>query len=55
VGFGCSVSTVLSPGEFSRRGDVVDIFRQHCLTNPLRFFGGEIESLRSFDQRRSDR
>jgi transcription-repair coupling factor (superfamily II helicase) len=51
VGFGYeSVSTVLSPGEFSRRGGIVDIFPP-ALPRPIRieFFGDEIESLRSFD------
>ena len=51
VGFGYeSVSTVLSPGEFSRRGGIVDVFPP-ALARPLRieFFGDEIESLRSFD------
>ena len=51
VGFGYeSVSTVLSPGEFSRRGGIVDVFPP-ALPRPLRieFFGDEIESLRAFD------
>ena len=51
VGFGYdSVSTVLSPGEFSRRGGIVDVFPP-TLARPLRieFFGDEIESLRSFE------
>ena len=51
VGFGYeSVSTVLSPGEFSRRGGIVDIFPP-ALPRPVRIelFGDEIESLRLFD------
>ena len=51
VGFGYeNVSTVLSPGEFSRRGGIVDVFPP-ALARPLRieFFGDEIESLRAFD------
>ena len=51
VGFGYeSVSTVLSPGEFSRRGGIIDIFPS-ALPRPIRieFFGDEVESLRSFD------
>ncbi len=51
VGFGYeSVSTVLSPGEFSRRGGIVDVFPP-ALPRPIRieFFGDEVESLRSFD------
>jgi transcription-repair coupling factor (superfamily II helicase) len=51
VGFGYeSVSTVLSPGEFSRRGGIVDVFPP-ALARPLRieFFGDEIESLRAFE------
>jgi transcription-repair coupling factor (superfamily II helicase) len=51
VGFGYeSVSTVLSPGEFSRRGGIVDVFPP-TLPRPIRieFFGDEVESLRSFD------
>jgi transcription-repair coupling factor (superfamily II helicase) len=51
VGFGYeSVSTVLSPGEFSRRGGIVDVFPP-ALPRPVRieFFGDEVESLRSFD------
>jgi transcription-repair coupling factor (superfamily II helicase) len=51
VGFGYeSVSTVLAPGEFSRRGGIVDVFPP-ALARPLRieFFGDEIESLRTFE------
>ncbi len=51
IGFGyASVSTVLSPGEFSRRGGIVDVFPP-ALPRPVRieFFGDEVESLRSFD------
>jgi transcription-repair coupling factor (superfamily II helicase) len=51
VGFGYdSTSTVLAPGEFSRRGGIVDVFPP-ALTRPVRieFFGDEIDSLRSFD------
>jgi transcription-repair coupling factor (superfamily II helicase) len=51
VGFGYeSVSTVLSPGEFSRRGGIVDIFPP-ALPRPIRieFFGDVVESLRAFD------
>ncbi len=51
VGFGYeSTTTVLAPGEFSRRGGIVDIYPP-ALARPARleFFGDEIESLRSFD------
>ncbi|CAG0932266.1 Transcription-repair-coupling factor [Thermoflexales bacterium] len=51
VGFGYeSVSTVLSPGEFSRRGGIIDVFPP-VLPRPVRieFFGDEVESLRAFD------
>lgn len=51
VGFGYdSISTVLAPGEFSRRGGIVDVFPP-ALARPVRleFFGDEIDSLRSFD------
>jgi transcription-repair coupling factor (superfamily II helicase) len=51
VGFGYeNASTVLAPGEFSRRGGIVDIFPP-ALTQPVRleFFGDDIDSLRSFD------
>jgi transcription-repair coupling factor (superfamily II helicase) len=51
VGFGYeNVSTVLSPGEFSRRGGIVDVFPP-ALPQPIRieFFGDEVESLRTFD------
>ena len=51
IGFGYeSVSTVLSPGEFSRRGGIVDVFPP-ALPRPIRIelFGDEVESLREFD------
>ncbi|HZY43972.1 MAG TPA: transcription-repair coupling factor [Anaerolineae bacterium] len=51
IGFGYeSTSTVLAPGEFSRRGGIVDIYPP-ALNQPIRieFFGDEIESLRTFD------
>jgi transcription-repair coupling factor (superfamily II helicase) len=45
-----STSTVIAPGEFSRRGGIVDIFPP-ALNQPIRieFFGDELESLRTFD------
>ncbi|HET7378242.1 MAG TPA: CarD family transcriptional regulator, partial [Anaerolineae bacterium] len=45
-----STSTVIAPGEFSRRGGIVDIFPP-ALNHPIRieFFGDQIESLRTFD------
>lgn len=51
VGFGYdSTTTVLSPGEFSRRGGIVDVYPP-ARSRPVRieFFGDEIDSLRSFD------
>ena len=41
---------MLSPGEFSRRGGIVDVFPP-ALPRPARieFFGDEVESLRAFD------
>ncbi|MBI5567949.1 MAG: DEAD/DEAH box helicase, partial [Chloroflexi bacterium] len=51
VGFGYeSTTTVLAPGEFSRRGGIVDVFPP-ALPRPVRieFFGDEVESLRAFD------
>jgi transcription-repair coupling factor (superfamily II helicase) len=45
-----STTTVLAPGEFSRRGGIVDVYPP-ALPRPVRieFFGDEIESLRTFD------
>ncbi|MBK8978859.1 MAG: DEAD/DEAH box helicase [Planctomycetes bacterium] len=45
-----SVPVVLAPGEFSRRGDVLDLFPL-AATEAIRieFFDDEIESLRTFD------
>lgn len=51
VGFGYeSTTTVLAPGEFSRRGGIVDVYPP-ALPRPVRieFFGDEVESLRAFD------
>ena len=51
VGLGYeATTTVLSPGEFSRRGGIVDIWPQSS-PSPVRIelFGDEIESLRQFD------
>lgn len=44
------VNTVLEPGQFSRRGGLLDIWPA-TESNPVRldFFGTEIETLRSFD------
>jgi transcription-repair coupling factor (superfamily II helicase) len=41
---------VENKGEFSARGDIVDLF-QPCSRNPIRieFFGDEVESIREFD------
>jgi transcription-repair coupling factor (superfamily II helicase) len=43
-------SLVENKGEFSARGDIVDLF-QPCSINPIRieFFGDEVESIREFD------
>ena len=51
VGFGYeSTTTVLAPGEFSRRGGIVDVYPP-ALARPVRieFFGDEVDSLRAFD------
>ena len=51
VGFGYeSTTTVLAPGEFSRRGGIVDVYPP-ALPRPVRieFFGDEVDSLRAFD------
>lgn len=44
------VNTVIEPGQYSRRGGILDIWAT-SLVYPIRieFFGDEIESLRSFD------
>ena len=44
------VQRVMSPGEFSQRGDIVDIYPLDA-ENPVRieFFGDEIDLLRTFD------
>ncbi|MGT2951037.1 transcription-repair coupling factor [Streptococcus cuniculi] len=44
------VSRVLSPGEFSQRGDILDIF-EISSENPYRleFFGDEIDGIRQFE------
>lgn len=43
------VSQVLSPGEFSRRGDVFDVWSTgQELPTRIEFFGDEVESLRTF-------
>ena len=44
------VNTVIAPGEFTRRGGILDIWAP-AATQPTRieFFGDEIESLRHFD------
>lgn len=44
------VSQVANKGEYSRRGDILDIYPL-LLENPIRieFFGDEIDSIRSFD------
>ncbi|MGT2716023.1 transcription-repair coupling factor [Streptococcus respiraculi] len=44
------VSRVLSPGEFSKRGDILDIF-EISSENPYRleFFGDEIDGIRQFE------
>ena len=44
------VSRVISPGEFSLRGDILDIFEM-TQENPYRleFFGDEIDGIRTFD------
>lgn len=44
------VSKVLSPGEFSQRGDILDIFEMQA-TSPHRieFFGDEIDGIRTFE------
>lgn len=60
VGFGYeNTTTVLAPGEFSRRGGIVDVYPP-ALPRPVRieFFGDEVDSLRAFDpatQRSLDR
>jgi len=45
-----SAQTVMEPGEFAKRGGLIDIFPTGSL-DPVRldFFGDEVESLRSFD------
>lgn len=45
-----SESTTQTPGSFSRRGSLVDVFSPHLKT-PVRieFFGDDVESIRSFD------
>ena len=53
VWVGCgyeNTTTVLAPGEFSRRGGIVDVYPP-ARPRPVRieFFGDEIESLRAFD------
>ncbi|MAX16658.1 MAG: transcription-repair coupling factor [Nitrospina sp.] len=43
-------SLVENRGEYSARGDIVDLFQPGCM-NPIRieFFGDEVESIREFD------
>lgn len=44
------VSQVMSPGEFSRRGDILDIYdSKEDKAYRLEFFGDEIDGIRSFD------
>ena len=44
------VEQVLSPGEFSRRGDILDIYELTSeLPYRLEFFGDEIDGIRQFD------
>ena len=44
------VEQVLSPGEFSRRGDILDIYELTAeLPYRLEFFGDEIDGIRKFD------
>jgi len=44
------VEQVLSPGEFSRRGDILDIYEMTSeLPYRLEFFGDEIDGIRQFD------
>ena len=44
------VEQVLSPGEFSRRGDILDIYELTAeLPYRLEFFGDEIDGIRQFD------
>lgn len=44
------VSQVLSPGEFSRRGDILDIYEiTEDLPYRLEFFGDEVDGIRQFD------
>ena len=41
---------VLSPGEYSRRGDILDIYEMTSeLPYRLEFFGDEIDGIRQFD------
>jgi transcription-repair coupling factor (superfamily II helicase) len=45
-----SVSTVIAPGQFTRRGGILDLWpMQDELPSRLEFFGDELESLRRFD------
>ncbi|MDX2086108.1 MAG: transcription-repair coupling factor, partial [Candidatus Melainabacteria bacterium] len=44
-----STSLVLEPGEFSRRGDIVDIYPVNAPPVRLSFFGDVIETLRRMD------
>jgi transcription-repair coupling factor (superfamily II helicase) len=54
-----SVNTVVSPGQFARRGGIVDLWPQsEPLPVRLDYFGDEIEAIRRFDpatQRSSDK
>ena len=44
------VSQVLNPGEFSRRGDIVDIYEMTAdYPYRLEFFGDEVDGIRQFD------
>lgn len=44
------VSQVISPGEFSRRGDILDIYEiTQELTYRLEFFGDDIDGIRKFN------
>ena len=44
------VEQVLSPGEYSRRGDILDIYEMTSeLPYRLEFFGDEIDGIRQFD------
>ena len=44
------VSQVLNPGEFSRRGDIVDIYEVTAdYPYRLEFFGDEVDGIREFD------